>query len=211
MLFLPLTWEGDGRGRPSLQAPLVLHKSEGPIWPGASGKHMAFPSSRFWRQPRSLQSTWHPFELTATKANANRAHFGGVLSVSFQSVCSCRHSFSCLIYFILKGLSVCITRTGGEKVSDVYPASLGLLFVIVRKKSPPVSGCTPDSPSPAPPGPCLPFSAGIGTSEVGMPRTRCIYIRNVFREGVADPFLLSIKYISFYHLMAWQQDHSSFK
>lgn len=112
-------------------------RSRAPAQPGAPRKHVAHSSCRFRRQPHSLQSTWHPFRLAATKANANRVRFGGVLSVSFQSVCSSRHSFSCLIYFILKGLSICITRTGGEKVSDVYQVSLGLLFVIVRNNSPP--------------------------------------------------------------------------
>jgi len=46
--------------------------------------------------------------------------FREALSISAQSVCSPRHSLSCLIYFILKGLSICITRTGEKKnVSDV--------------------------------------------------------------------------------------------
>lgn len=109
--------------------------------------HTHPPSSK--RILTAFQSAWHPFKLAATKANANRVCFEGVLSVSPQSVCSSRHSFSCLIYFILKGLSICITRTGWEKVSDVCGVGFLLLFVIVKKKNNglPLSGHTPDSPT----------------------------------------------------------------
>lgn len=136
--------------------------------------HTHPPSSK--RILTAFQSAWHPFKLAATKANANRVCFEGVLSVSPQSVCSSRHSFSCLIYFILKGLSICITRTGWEKVSDVCGVGFLLLFVIVKKKIMVSlslatllthrltlhSSLSPD----------LLFSAGICTSEVWTARTR---------------------------------------
>lgn len=68
----------------------------------------------------TFQSTWHPFKLAAKKPSTNRMGFREALSISAQSVCSPRHSLSWLIYFILKGLSICITRTGWKKnVSDV--------------------------------------------------------------------------------------------
>lgn len=68
----------------------------------------------------TFQSTWHPFKLAAKKPSTNRMGFREALSISAQSVCSLRHSLSWLIYFILKGLSICITRTGWKKnVSDV--------------------------------------------------------------------------------------------
>lgn len=63
----------------------------------------------------TFQSTWHPFKLAAKKPSANRMGFREALSISVQSVCSPRHSLSWLIYFILKGLSICITRTGWKK------------------------------------------------------------------------------------------------
>lgn len=63
----------------------------------------------------TFQSTWHPFKLAAKKPSTNRMGFREALSISAQSVCSLRHSLSWLIYFILKGLSICITRTGWKK------------------------------------------------------------------------------------------------
>lgn len=55
--------------------------------------------------------------------------------------------FSCLIYFILKGLSTCIAGTGRGKVSDVCQVGFLLLFVIVTNNGLPLSGHPPSSPT----------------------------------------------------------------
>lgn len=101
----------------------------------------------------TFQSTWHPFKLAAKKPSANKMGFREALSISVQSVCSPRHSLSWLIYFILKGLSICITRTGWKK----NEWCLWLFFVYLKWYFPP-------SPFPLPflsyPPPPLFFSAG---------------------------------------------------
>lgn len=151
MPFYPKMWEGDWKGHLRLQSLLALRS--GRCTTGLRLQEEAHVCTLCTRPPGSkhilaaFQSTWHPFKLAATKANANRACFGGVLSVSPQSVCSSRHSFSCLIYFILKGLSICITRTGWEKVSDVCQVGFLLLFVIVKHNGLPLSYHTADPPS----------------------------------------------------------------
>lgn len=81
----------------------------------------------------TFQSTWHPFKLAAKKPSTNRMGFREALSISAQSVCSLRHSLSWLIYFILKGLSICITRTGWKK----NEWCLWLFFVYLKWYFPP--------------------------------------------------------------------------
>lgn len=100
--------------------------------------------------PHSLSKHLTSFQVSCYKGKCKQSVFGGILSVSPQSVCSSRHSLSCLIYFILKGLSICITGTGWEKVSDVCRVGFLLLFVIVKINGLLLSGHTPDSPSMTP-------------------------------------------------------------
>lgn len=88
----------------------------------------------------TFQSTWHPFKLAAKKPSANRMGFREALSISAQSVCSLRHSLSWLIYFILKGLSICITRTGWKKkmsdVCDFFCLFKMIFLPLLRSPSP---------------------------------------------------------------------------
>lgn len=86
-----------------------------------TNKHIWWLFTRF-KTLETFQSIWHPFKLAAIKPNANRAGFREAVSINAQSVCSHRHSLCWLIYFILKGLSICITRTGLKKVCDFVSA-----------------------------------------------------------------------------------------
>lgn len=135
--LLPQGQEGDGRTiwiyLQGLLAPICSHKQQGSsIRRSLRNKHTAFAFSRFQAHPHSLSKHLTSFQVSCYKGKCKQRMFQGVLSVSPQSVCSPRHFFSCLIYFILKGLSVCITRTGWERVSDVCRVAFLLLFVIVR-------------------------------------------------------------------------------
>lgn len=102
----------------------------------------------------TFQSTWHPFKLAAKKPSTNRMGFREALSISTQSVCSPRHSLSWLIYFILKGLSICITRTGWKKMWVMSVT----FFVYLKWYFPPPSSPPCLLSHPPPP---LFFSAGM--------------------------------------------------
>lgn len=95
----------------------------------STNKHILWLFAGF-KTLETFQSPWHPFKLAAKKPGANRMGFREALSISAQSVCSPRHSLSWLIYFILKGLSICIARTGWKK-TWVMPVTF--FFVVYLK------------------------------------------------------------------------------
>lgn len=99
----------------------------------STNKHILWLFARF-RTLETFQSTWHPFKLAARKPSTNRMGFREALSIRAQSVCSPRHSLSWLIYFILKGLSICITRTGWKKYW-VMSLTFFCLFKIILSPS----------------------------------------------------------------------------
>lgn len=55
---------------------------------------------------KAFQSGWHLFKWVAIKPNTNTTCFRKALSVSSHSACSAWHFSPCLIYFILKRLSI---------------------------------------------------------------------------------------------------------
>lgn len=133
MPFNPKVGEGDGKGLLYLQGLPALHscQQEGSTGTRSSSTLLLQVQNTSPQPSKSLTS----FQVSNYEANANRARSGGVLSLSPQSACSSRHSFSCLIYFILKGLSICITGTGWEKwvmfAKWVFCCCLLLLKIIV--------------------------------------------------------------------------------
>lgn len=96
---------------------------------GASRSTLHICPSRFKTRPHSLSKRLTSFQGGCYKRKRKQSVFPSALSVSPQSLRSSRHSFSCLIYFILKGLSLCITRTAWKRVSDVCQLGFLLLFV----------------------------------------------------------------------------------
>lgn len=123
---------------------------------GSLQEHIAYSSLRFTTSSRPFKAPDVPASwlLRMQTRTENRACFR-LLSVGPQALRSCRHPFSCLIYFILKGLSIRITRTAWKRVSDVCQVRF-LVLLIVRNNRLPLRGHTP-APLHGPPRPLLAF------------------------------------------------------
>lgn len=102
---------------------------------GAPSKHITLvrpPGSKPILASHSLSKCLTSFQVSCYKGKCKQSVFRRC-SVAQPSICMFSQTLlSCLIYFILKGLSICITRTGGEKVSDVCQVGFLLLLVIVK-------------------------------------------------------------------------------
>lgn len=181
---------------------------QGAISTGSSRTYIAHPSPRFKTHPRSFSKHLTSFQVSCYKGKCKQSTFR-TCSVSQPSIYMFFQTLFLLpdLFHIKRAVNLYHKNRLG-KTEWCLPSEF---FVVVKNNGLPLSGQTSDSPHT---GLLVPICLSLQVSthqRYGLHLPDAFTWETCYTKAVADPFVLSIKYISFHHLMAWQRDHSSFK